>query len=92
MNAANDIGSSNGIIYCLLTFPIGCGCCALVALGREVEEKRGIEGSIPKGALLSCLDCCCCYSCSVTHEAKLIKEEAAKGTAAAPAAEEIKER
>jgi hypothetical protein len=88
MNAANDIGSSNGFLYCILTFPLGLGCCSLIALSQEVEQKRGIEGGIVKSACNACFDCCVCYSCSVTNEARLIKEEGASGTA--PVAAEIK--
>eukprot|EP00541_Cyclophora_tenuis_P001994 CAMPEP_0116552024 /NCGR_PEP_ID=MMETSP0397-20121206/6265_1 /TAXON_ID=216820 /ORGANISM="Cyclophora tenuis, Strain ECT3854" /LENGTH=116 /DNA_ID=CAMNT_0004076945 /DNA_START=87 /DNA_END=437 /DNA_ORIENTATION=+ len=75
--AANNIGSQNGIVYLLVTFPLGFGCCALTLLGDEVTKKAGIEMGLCNSALMSCCDCCCCYSCRIVNESRLIKDSEA---------------
>lgn len=75
-------GGSTGCLYCVLTCPLGFGCCALTVLGDEVAQKRGIENG---GVMCSCLkatfDGWCCYSCSVLHESRLYKEQMAAAAA-----------
>lgn len=76
--AADNIspdGNSNGIVYCLVTFPLGFGCCALTVLGDEVARKRGIEQGMAMSAIKSFFDCCTCYSCSVVHESRLYRDQ-----------------
>ena len=93
LQAAKNINpeSSNGILYCLMTYPLGFGCCALIALAEEVAEKRGIDtGGVACSAVKAFFDCCMCYSCTVVYEARLHKEESETGkpvVAALPAAE-----
>ena len=72
--AASNVGSQNGIIYCLMVFPLGFGCCALTMLGDEVTSKAGIEMGLPGSACNSCCDCVTCYSCRIVHESRLYKE------------------
>lgn len=76
-DGADAIGNPNGCLYCCLTFPCMCGCCALAALGNEVQEKQGIEGGLCKALVCSFFNPCTCYSCSVTNECKVIQQQAA---------------
>ncbi|EJK43966.1 hypothetical protein THAOC_37540 [Thalassiosira oceanica] len=77
-NAANDIGNS-GALYCIATV-LGCGCCALCSLGKDVEGKRGLK---EHG------DCWHCVH-RVVNECKLYKEQGA--VSAAPQAVEMADR
>lgn len=83
---------SQGWLYCILTYPIGAGICALCFLGEEVAQKRGIkQGGLPCSFAKACCDCVTCYSCSVVHEARLYKEHmASRGGAPAIKAMERK--
>lgn len=75
--AANNMGSGKGWLYCLATFPCGLGCCALTLLGKEAAEKRGIELSMCKSAWRSFCFPCYGYSCTVVNESRLIKSKSA---------------
>eukprot|EP00956_Cyclotella_meneghiniana_P005389 scaffold6792_cov37-Cyclotella_meneghiniana.AAC.1 len=41
-NAAKDAGLKHGTLYCIATC-LGCGCCSLMVLGQDVEEKRRLK-------------------------------------------------
>lgn len=73
--AAENIGDDNGLVYCLVDFPLGFGCCVATMLGDKVAEKRGIESSLGKSAMCACCDACVCYSCSFVNESRLYKQE-----------------
>ena len=77
--AADNVGSDNGIIYCLVTFPLGFGCCALTVLADEVAKKNDVDLGIATAAVFACLDPCCCLSCRILHESRVYK---AKGVTA----------
>ena len=74
--AAENMGN-DGFLYCVLTFPLGCGCCVLTVLGEEAATRRGIDVGIPSSALCSCCNLCTCYACTVAHETRLIRQSAA---------------
>ena len=74
-DGATAIGNPNGCMYCCLTFPCPFGCCALAALGNEVQEKQGIDGGLCKALVCSFFNPCTCYSCAVTNECKVIQEK-----------------
>ena len=79
-NMAPANGSSNGWLYCILTYPLGVGICALCFLGEEVAQKRGIDsGGMVCSFCKACCDPCCCYSCTVLHESRLYKAQMAAG-------------
>lgn len=40
--SANDAGLKNGNLYCIATL-CGFGCCSLMLLGQDVEERRGLK-------------------------------------------------
>ena len=87
---AENIDDPNGIIYCLVAFPFGCGCCMLTMLGDKVAQKRGINESIVMAALKAFCDGCCCYSCTVLNESRSYKAQGtgtATGTPAVAAQE-----
>mmetsp|Transcript_27753 Transcript_27753/g.41995 ORF Transcript_27753/g.41995 Transcript_27753/m.41995 type:complete len:125 (+) Transcript_27753:62-436(+) len=75
--AATNVGVSDGEswLYCISTFPLGCGCCALTFLGGVVAEKQGIQEDIVVSAVKSCFDCCLCYSCTVVNESRKCKAQ-----------------
>eukprot|EP00521_Asterionellopsis_glacialis_P016456 CAMPEP_0195305194 /NCGR_PEP_ID=MMETSP0707-20130614/35857_1 /TAXON_ID=33640 /ORGANISM="Asterionellopsis glacialis, Strain CCMP134" /LENGTH=116 /DNA_ID=CAMNT_0040369241 /DNA_START=47 /DNA_END=400 /DNA_ORIENTATION=+ len=79
MEGANNIDEI-GPLYCLLTF-CGFGCCAVGVLGEKVGGKRDIPISVGESLLMTCFDCCTCWSCRVIHETRLYKEQ---GGSAAP--------
>ncbi|CAB9502191.1 expressed unknown protein [Seminavis robusta] len=76
--AADNIDDPNGLLFCLATFPCGCGCCALTLVGDKVAEKRGIEQKLCTGAFKSCCTGLTCYACTVVKESRLHKQEQAK--------------
>eukprot|EP00540_Astrosyne_radiata_P002247 CAMPEP_0116840292 /NCGR_PEP_ID=MMETSP0418-20121206/10265_1 /TAXON_ID=1158023 /ORGANISM="Astrosyne radiata, Strain 13vi08-1A" /LENGTH=115 /DNA_ID=CAMNT_0004470545 /DNA_START=35 /DNA_END=382 /DNA_ORIENTATION=+ len=71
---AENIGSENGLFYCLATYPLGFGCCVLSQLGMDVTKKAGIEMTCTKSVCLACFDPCCCYSCRVINQSRLLKD------------------
>ncbi|CAB9501184.1 number regulator [Seminavis robusta] len=75
--AAENMGS-DGMVYCLLTFPLPLGCCVLAVLGEEAAKRRGIDVGIPSSALCACLNPLTGYSCSVVHETRKIRQESVK--------------
>jgi hypothetical protein len=82
--AAEDIGDTNGVLYCVGTL-LGFGCCMLTVLGDKVAQEANIEHGIAKSACCACFDCCVCYSCSVANEAALIKSSKDSAPVAAEA-------
>jgi len=79
--AAEDIGDPNGVLY-LIGGLLGFNCCMLCILGDKVAEQRNIPMGICMSGVMSCFDCCTCYSCSVVAEAKDIKNTAGSAPAA----------
>uniref|UniRef100_A0A6U1RTP9 Uncharacterized protein n=1 Tax=Cyclophora tenuis TaxID=216820 RepID=A0A6U1RTP9_CYCTE len=73
--AANNIDSPNGIGYCLITFPLEFGCCALTILGDEVARKEGIQMGLLTSGLCAFVDCCVCYSCRVVNQSRIHKQQ-----------------
>ncbi|KAL3768574.1 hypothetical protein ACHAWO_001523 [Cyclotella atomus] len=82
-NAANDAGLKNGNLYCIATL-CGFGCCSLMFLGQEVEEKRGLKTHGGGWHCMhSCFDGCSCHSCRVVNECKMLEKEGKVGNAPA---------
>jgi Cys-rich protein (TIGR01571 family) len=79
---ADNIGDTNGVLYCLATCPCCCGCCVLTALGKSVADMQGIESNIVSSGCRSCFDVFCCYSCTVLNESRVIKAKKEGGIAA----------
>ena len=78
---AENTGDDMGLLYCLVTFPLGCGCCVLTVLGDKVAQQRGIDSGLCKSGCKAFFDPLCCYSCSLLHESRIMREEYAKGGA-----------
>lgn len=72
ITAAENMGGE-GWMYCLATFPFGLGCCSLTFLGKTAADKRGIKIGLAGSACRACCDPCCCYSCTVVNESRIIK-------------------
>ncbi|CAJ1959818.1 unnamed protein product [Cylindrotheca closterium] len=72
--AAEDIGDSNGALYCVATL-LGFGPCMLCLLADKVAQARNIDQGMPMHALCACCECVTCFSCAVVNEAKLYKEQ-----------------
>ncbi|KAL7439365.1 hypothetical protein ACHAXM_009617 [Skeletonema potamos] len=80
-NAANDAKLSNGNLYCIMT-TCGCGCCALMKLGEDIEEKRGLRKHDGCWHCMhSCCNCCTCHSCRVVNECKVYAKDGAVNAA-----------
>jgi hypothetical protein len=88
--AAEDIGDTNGVIYCIGTL-FGFGCCMLTVLGDKVAKESNIDQGIAKSALCSCCNVFVCYSCAVANEAALIKAKKDEAGPAAVAESEVME-
>ena len=60
----------------------GCGCCALIMLGQDVEKKRGLK---QHDGCWHCIqatfDGCTCHSCRVVNECKVYAKDGAVGAA-----------
>lgn len=76
---AENTGDDMGLLYCLVTFPLGCGCCVLTVLGDKVAQSRDIPSGLIKSSCKACCDPLCCYSCTVLNESRVIKSENIKG-------------
>lgn len=60
----------------------GFGCCALMMLGQDVEEKRGLKKH--DGCwhcMQSTFDGCTCHSCRVVNECKVYAKDGAVNAA-----------
>eukprot|EP00985_Skeletonema_marinoi_P028991 scaffold26471_cov156-Skeletonema_marinoi.AAC.4 len=80
-NAANEAKLNNGTLYCVMT-ACGFGCCALMILGQDVEEKRGLkEHSGCWHCMHSCFDGCTCHACRVVNECKVYAKDGAVNAA-----------
>eukprot|EP00984_Skeletonema_dohrnii_P002411 scaffold832_cov75-Skeletonema_dohrnii-CCMP3373.AAC.21 len=60
----------------------GFGCCALMILGQDVEEKRGLkEHSGCWHCMHSSFDGCTCHACRVVNECKVYAKDGAVNAA-----------
>lgn len=80
-NGAKDAGLDNGECYCVMTL-FGFGCCALIMLGQDIEQKRGLK---KHDGCWHCIqatcDGCTCHSCRVVNECKIYAKDGAVGAA-----------
>lgn len=80
-NAANDAKLNNGDLYCIMT-TCGCGCCALMMLGQDIEEKRGLRKHDGCWHCMhTCFNGCTCHSCRVVNECKVYAKDGAVNAA-----------
>ena len=74
-NGAKDAGLDNGECYCVMTL-CGLGCCALIMLGQDIEQKRGLK---KHDGCWHCIqatfDGCTCHSCRVVNECKVYAKD-----------------